>query len=101
MAERSIQTGLRAIRIRSRLTQRELSIAARVPRSVVQAIEAGRIDRVRVGDVRAVAAALDASAEMTLRWRGGDLPTIVKYMQAAKELVKLASEMPTEFADEA
>lgn len=77
MTEHLVERGVRAIRIRSNLTQRELAIAARVPRSVVQAIETGRLERVRVGDVRAVAAALDASAELSLRWRGGDLPRLV------------------------
>lgn len=30
----------------------------------------------------------------------GDLPTVVRYVQAANELVKLATEVPTEFPDE-
>jgi transcriptional regulator with XRE-family HTH domain len=74
---------MRAIRHRLRLTQRELAIAADVPRSVVQAIEKERVDRVRVGDLRAVAAALDASVEHSLRWRGGDLPRLVNARHAA------------------
>jgi putative sterol carrier protein len=35
-----------------------------------------------------------------LRLRG-DLPTIVRYVKAANELVNLATEVPTEFPDEA
>ena len=31
----------------------------------------------------------------------GDLPTIVRYVQAANELVHLTSRVPTEFQDEA
>ncbi len=31
----------------------------------------------------------------------GDLPTILKYLKAANELVNLAASVPTEFADEA
>ena len=31
----------------------------------------------------------------------GDLPTIVRYVKAANELVNIASTVPTEFADEA
>ena len=83
VAERAIGTGLRAIRIRSQLTQAELAIAADVPRSVIQAIERNRIDVVRVGDLRAAAAALDAAVHVSLRWRGGDLPRLVNARHAA------------------
>jgi transcriptional regulator with XRE-family HTH domain len=83
VAERAIGTGLRAIRIRSQLTQAELAIAADVPRSVVQAIERNRVDVVRVGDLRAAAGALDAAVDLSLRWRGGDLPRLVNARHAA------------------
>jgi transcriptional regulator with XRE-family HTH domain len=83
MAERAIGRALRTIRIRARITQQELAIAADVPRSVVQAIERQRISRVRVGDLRAIAAALDASVELSVRWRGGDLPRLVNARHAA------------------
>jgi transcriptional regulator with XRE-family HTH domain len=83
MAERAIGAGVRAIRIRAGMTQLELSIAADVPRSVVQAIERDRISRVRVGDVRAVATALDATVDLSMRWRGGDLPRLVNARHAA------------------
>jgi transcriptional regulator with XRE-family HTH domain len=83
VAERAVGSGLRAIRIRARTTQVELSIAADVPRSVVQAIERERINRVRVGDLRAVAGALDATIELSIRWRGGDLPRLVNARHAA------------------
>jgi transcriptional regulator with XRE-family HTH domain len=65
------------------MTQQELAIAADVPRSVVQAIERGQVDRVRVGDVRAVASALDATVDLSIRWRGGDLPRLVNARHAA------------------
>jgi transcriptional regulator with XRE-family HTH domain len=83
MSDRAISAGIRAIRIRSDLTQRELSSAAGVPRSVVQTIERGRLDRVPIGDLRAVAGALDASVDQYLRWRGGDLPRLVNARHAA------------------
>jgi transcriptional regulator with XRE-family HTH domain len=83
MNDRQIGAGLRSIRLRSDLTQREVSIAADVPRSVVQAIEHGRLRRVRVGDLTAVAAALDASVDQVLRWRGGDLGRLVNARHAA------------------
>jgi transcriptional regulator with XRE-family HTH domain len=83
VAERVVGAGLRAIRIRAELTQSALAIAAAVPRSVVQAIEHDRIDRVRVGDLRAVGAAVDATVDLSLRWRGGDLPRLVNARHAA------------------
>lgn len=77
-----IGRGLRAVRIRARLTQAEVAIAADVPRSVVQAIERERLDGVRVGHLRSVAAALDGSVDLVLRWRGGDLPRLVNARHA-------------------
>ncbi|HET7030118.1 MAG TPA: hypothetical protein VFI34_06380, partial [Candidatus Limnocylindrales bacterium] len=50
---------------------------------MVQTIEHGRLDRVRIGDLRRVAGALDASAEVLLRWHGGDLPRLVNARHAA------------------
>jgi hypothetical protein len=69
--------------VRARVTQLELSIAADVPRSVVQAIERERIDRVRVGDLRKVASAVDATVDLSMRWRGGDLPRLINVRHAA------------------
>ena len=74
--------GLRAIRIRTGRTQGEVSIAAGVPRSVVQAVERGRLERVRIGDLRAIAGALDANVDLILRWRGGDLGRLVNARHA-------------------
>jgi len=82
VAEQRLAAGLRTIRIRSRLTQRELSIAARVPRSVIQALEGGRADRVRVGDLKAIASSLDASVDVVLRWHGGDLARLLNSRHA-------------------
>jgi len=75
-------TGLRAIRARCGRTQRELSIAAGVPRNVVQAVEGGRLERVRIGDLQAIASALDANVDLILRWRGGDLGRLVNARHA-------------------
>src|SRR5215212_81031 len=83
MTGRSLASGLRAIRLRMQLTQMELSTAANVPRSIVQAVERGRVDVVRLGDVQRIAGALDASVDPVLRWRGGDLPRLVNARHAA------------------
>lgn len=65
------------------LTQDELAIAATVPRSVVGAIEHGRLHRVRLGDLDQVARALDASVDHVIRWRGGDLGRLINARHSA------------------
>jgi transcriptional regulator with XRE-family HTH domain len=66
-----------------RLTQRDVAIASDVPRGVVAAVERGRLERVRLGHLTRLAAALDATVDHTLRWRGGDLPRLVNGRHAA------------------
>ncbi len=61
------------MRIRRKLRQRDLSVAAGVPRGVIALIEHGRLDEVGFGQIRAVARALDARFEGLVRWQGGDL----------------------------
>jgi transcriptional regulator with XRE-family HTH domain len=61
------------MRIRRRLRQRDLSVAAGVPRGVIALIEHGRLEDVGFGQIRAVARALDARFEGLVRWQGGDL----------------------------
>jgi transcriptional regulator with XRE-family HTH domain len=73
MDDQRVGSGLRAMRIRRRLRQRDLSMAAGVPRGVVALIEHGRLDEVGFGQIRAVARALDARFEGLVRWQGGDL----------------------------
>ncbi len=73
MDDQRIGSGLRAMRIRRKLRQRDLSVAAGVPRGVVALIEHGRLDEVGFGQIRAVARALDARFEGLVRWQGGDL----------------------------
>lgn len=73
MDDQRVGSGFRAMRIRRKLRQRDLSAAAGVPRSVIALIEHGRLDEVAFGQIRAVARALDARFEGLVRWQGGDL----------------------------
>lgn len=73
MDDQRVGSGMRAMRIRRRLRQRDLSVAAGVPRGVIALIEHGRLDEVGFGQIRAVARALDARFEGLVRWQGGDL----------------------------
>jgi transcriptional regulator with XRE-family HTH domain len=73
MDDQRVGLGLRAMRIRRKLRQRDLSALAGVPRGVIALIEHGRLDEVGFGQIRAVARALDARFEGMVRWQGGDL----------------------------
>jgi transcriptional regulator with XRE-family HTH domain len=59
------------------LTQAELSVRARVTRNVVSAIERGRPEEVRLAEVERVIAALGASLDLRVRWRGEQLDRLL------------------------
>jgi transcriptional regulator with XRE-family HTH domain len=82
MDDQRVGSGLRAMRIRRRLRQRDLSAAAGVPRGVIALIEHGRLDDVGFGQIRAVARALDARFEGLVRWQGGDLDRLTNRAHA-------------------
>jgi transcriptional regulator with XRE-family HTH domain len=73
MDEQRIGASLRALRPRRRLTQEEARVAAKIPRGVAMLIEAGRLERVRFGDICAYAKALGARFDGSVRWQGADL----------------------------
>jgi transcriptional regulator with XRE-family HTH domain len=73
MDDQRVGLGLRAMRIRRKLRQRDLSALAGVPRGVIALIEHGRLDEVGFGQIRAVARALGARFDGLIRWQGGDL----------------------------
>lgn len=73
MDDQRIGAALRAIRIRKRLRQSDVSAAAGIPRHVAILIEAGRLSEVRFGDIRLYAAALGARFNGSVLWQGADL----------------------------
>jgi transcriptional regulator with XRE-family HTH domain len=73
----------RALRVRARLTQEQLGLRARTTRGVVSAIERGRGDEVRGADLGQVAAALGATVDVRLRWRGEGLDRLLDEAHAA------------------
>jgi transcriptional regulator with XRE-family HTH domain len=75
--DQRIGASLRALRLRRRLRQADLSAAANVPRHVAILIEAGRLERVRFGDIRQYARALDARFDGSVRWQGADLDRMI------------------------
>jgi transcriptional regulator with XRE-family HTH domain len=80
---------VRALRIRSGLTQAELARKIGVPRSAISAIERARIDEVRIADLERVIGALGASLDVRVRWRGERLDRLLDEAHARTVAVAL------------
>lgn len=72
----------RALRIRKRLRQQDLSVAAGVSRRMVSSVELGQMATVRVGDLRRMAETLEADLDIRLRWRGEGLDRLLDQAHA-------------------
>lgn len=74
-----VQVGrvVRALRHRLRLTQRELAARAGCSRDALMHVEAGRVGRLSVGSLRAIAAALGAEALVVVRYRGAEVDRLL------------------------
>ena len=75
--------GIRALRVRARLTQAELSRRANLSRGVVARIEQGHADRVTVTTLEKVAAVLGARVWCRLSWQGEALDRLLDADHAA------------------
>jgi transcriptional regulator with XRE-family HTH domain len=64
---------LRALRLRRRVRQVDAALSAGIARGAAMRIEAGRLDRVRFGDIRRYAHALGARFDGSVLWQGTDL----------------------------
>jgi transcriptional regulator with XRE-family HTH domain len=73
MDDQRIGASLRALRLRRRLRQEDVSMAAQISRGVAILIEGGRLDQVRFGDIRRYAKALGARFDGSVLWQGADL----------------------------
>jgi transcriptional regulator with XRE-family HTH domain len=69
--------GIRALRLRRRLTQANLAARSGVSRSVIGRIERGRADRVAVHTLVRVAAELGARVDVRLLWQGEGLDRLL------------------------
>jgi transcriptional regulator with XRE-family HTH domain len=96
MDDLRIGAALRAIRIRKRWRQADLAARAGVSRWIVLRIEHGRLGSVPMGKLRAVAAALDAGIQATVRWQGGDLPKLLnaRHAQMHESLARFFAGFP-------
>jgi transcriptional regulator with XRE-family HTH domain len=82
---------IKALRVRRRWRQQDLSRASGVSSSAIGRLENGKIQRMAWSDLEAVAEALDAQLGFDFRWRGGDLDRLLDAAHAAivERLVRL------------
>jgi hypothetical protein len=71
--DQRIGSALRAIRVRGRVRQSDAATAAGIPRRAAMLIEAGRLDRVRFGDIRRYSASFGARFDGSVLWQGAGL----------------------------
>jgi transcriptional regulator with XRE-family HTH domain len=76
-------SALRTVRLRLGLRQVAVARRAGVSQVVVSRLERGRAASMRLRTVLTVAEALEASVNLGLRWRGGELPRILNAGHAA------------------
>jgi transcriptional regulator with XRE-family HTH domain len=69
--------GFRAIRVRADRTQADVATRAGIPRAVVGRVERGDLARVRLDQLLALATALRADVDITLRWEGSELDRLL------------------------
>ncbi len=74
---------LRAIRLHRRRRQIDIAQAAGISQSSVSRIERGHLGTLTLDTLRGVAAALEATLDVGIRWRGGEVDRVVGARHAA------------------
>jgi transcriptional regulator with XRE-family HTH domain len=74
---------VRTVRRRRGLRQADVAVAAGVGQWAISAVERGRLDRLPLGTIRSVCAALEIRCPMAPRWRGVELPRLADSRHAA------------------
>jgi len=74
---------VRSVRIKRRWRQRDVAAVAALSTSTISRIERGHVDRLSLGSIRRVAAALDIRVELQARWRSGDLDRLLNAKHSA------------------
>lgn len=83
MEDTGVGRVIRALRLRRGWRQRDLSDQAGVRQQEVSDAERGRVAKMRLERVRAIAAPLDLTVALLPRWRGGELDRLVDRDHAA------------------
>jgi transcriptional regulator with XRE-family HTH domain len=79
----NLPRAVRALRLHRGWRQQDLASRAGLSPSVVSRLERGKLDGMTMRHVARVAAALDASAHLQLRWNGAELDRLVDARHAA------------------
>ena len=74
---------IRALRHRRAWRQADVAVRARVSQDAVSRFELGKRDTMSLGQLDAIARALDADLVVTVRWRAGDLDRLLDEGHAA------------------
>jgi len=72
-----VGVAIRSVRVRRRLRQTDVAIAAGVHRSTVSLVERGHWDALSLRTVSKIASALGVRIDLTARWRGGDMDRLL------------------------
>jgi transcriptional regulator with XRE-family HTH domain len=83
MDDARVGAAFRVVRVRRHWRQADVAARAGVSRATVSVLERGHLDRMPLGTLRAVAAALDIRIDVVPRWRGADLHRLVNARHAA------------------
>ncbi|MBF6605994.1 MAG: helix-turn-helix transcriptional regulator [Chloroflexi bacterium] len=83
MDDLRVGTSIRVIRIRRRMRQEDVALAAGVSRATVSRAERGHVGSISLDTLRSVCASLDIRVDLVPRWRGGDLERVVNARHAA------------------
>jgi transcriptional regulator with XRE-family HTH domain len=77
MDDRRVGATVRSLRRRRHWRQRDLAETADVSQSLVSLIERGHVDALSLRSLRRILAAVDARADLDVRWRGGGLDRLL------------------------
>jgi len=83
MDDQSIGLALRRVRLRRNERQRDVAVRAGISQSAYSRLERGHLEDASLRTIRAVATALEARIDLTIRWRGGDLERLIHGRHAA------------------
>lgn len=83
MDDQGTGRALRAIRLHRRLRQVDIAGAARVSQSSVSRMERGHLGSLSLNTLRRVTVALEATLDVGIRWRGGEIDRVVGARHAA------------------
>jgi transcriptional regulator with XRE-family HTH domain len=83
MDDQRVGRALRAIRLHRRRRQMDIARAAGVSQSSISRIERGHLGSFSLDTLRGVAAALEATVDVGVRWRGGEVDRVLGARHAA------------------